>query len=45
MSYAIVTGLGGTLTAASREGRGTTLTVVLPAAPPLDASQGLPESG
>ncbi|MBM7112155.1 PhnD/SsuA/transferrin family substrate-binding protein [Archangium primigenium] len=33
VSYAIVTGLGGTLSATSREGQGTTLTVVLPAAP------------
>jgi signal transduction histidine kinase len=32
VSHAIVTGLGGTLRAESREGRGTLLTVTLPAA-------------
>ncbi|AKJ08408.1 sensory box histidine kinase [Archangium gephyra] len=34
VSHAIVTSLGGTLRAESREGVGTTLTVILPAAPP-----------
>jgi signal transduction histidine kinase len=34
VSHAIVTGLGGTLRAESREGEGTTLTVILPSTPP-----------
>ena len=35
VSHTIVTGLGGTLRAESREGRGTLLTVTLPAAVPV----------
>jgi len=45
VSHAIVTGLGGTLSAVSREGQGTTLTVVLPAAPSLESRQSGSEPG
>jgi len=40
VSHAIVTSLGGTLRAESREGVGTTLTVVLPAALPSPSGRG-----
>ncbi|OJT19116.1 sensor histidine kinase [Archangium sp. Cb G35] len=41
VSHAIVTSLGGTLRAESREGVGTTLTIVLPAAIPSPLGRGL----
>ncbi|KFA89045.1 sensor histidine kinase [Archangium violaceum] len=41
VSHAIVTSLGGTLRAESREGVGTTLTIVLPAATPSPSGRGL----
>jgi signal transduction histidine kinase len=40
VSHAIVTSLGGSLRAESREGVGTTLTIILPAAPQTPSPSG-----